>query len=60
MKEKHEIRKGGPRVATVRKLTFFMIITRKGSLIPKVFFGSAGHWINVVLTFVPIISNTED
>ena len=28
---------------------FLMIITRKGSLIPRVFFGSAGHVMNVVL-----------
>jgi len=28
---------------------FLMIITRKGSLIPSVFFGSAGHVMNVVL-----------
>lgn len=41
-------------------LTFLMIMTRKGNLIPKVFFGSAGHWMNVVLTFVPIISRTDD
>jgi hypothetical protein len=26
----------------------------------NVFFGSAGHCMNVVLTLVPIISNTED
>lgn len=39
---------------------FFMIITRKGSLIPKVLLGSAGHVINVVLTFVPSISSTKD
>jgi hypothetical protein len=41
-------------------LTFFIIITRNGSLIASVFFGSAGHWIKVVLTFVPIISRTDD
>ena len=40
--------------------TFFMIITRNGSLIANVFFGSAGHCINVVLTFVPMISRTDD
>jgi len=28
---------------------FLMIITRKGSLIPKVFFDSAGHVMYVVL-----------
>lgn len=27
---------------------------------PKVFLASAGHWINVVLTLVPMISNTDD
>lgn len=39
--------------------TFFIIITRKGSFIPNVFFGSAGHVMNVVLTFVPTISSTR-
>jgi hypothetical protein len=37
-----------------------MIMTRNGSLIPSVFFGSAGHWIKVVLTLVPMISKTDD
>jgi hypothetical protein len=37
-----------------------MIITKKGSLMPNVFFGSAGQEINVVLTLVPMISKTED
>ena len=41
-------------------ITFFIIITRKGSLIPRVFFGSNGAVRNVVVTFVPIISNTLD
>merc|ERR1740127_157550 len=36
------------------KLPFLvMIIKRKGSLIPNVLFGSAGHVMYVVLTFVP-------
>ena len=34
---------------------FLTIITRKGSLMPSVFFGSAGHVTNVVATFVPKI-----
>jgi hypothetical protein len=41
-------------------LTFLIIMTRKGSFMANVFFGSAGHCMNVVLTLVPIISNTED
>jgi hypothetical protein len=36
-----------------------MIITRYGSLIPRVFFGSDGHVINVVETFDEIISKTK-
>ena len=40
--------------------TFLIIITKNGSFIQSVFFGSAGHWINVVLTFVPMISRTDD
>lgn len=39
---------------------FLMIMTRKGSLMPNVFFGSAGQEMKVVLTFVPTISNTRD
>eukprot|EP00001_Collodictyon_triciliatum_P054543 09725_6 len=39
---------------------FFMIMTRKGSLIPRVFCGSAGHVIKFVLTFDPAISRTLD
>lgn len=35
-------------------------MTRKGSLIPKVFFGSAGQVMKFVDTFVPMISSTED
>jgi hypothetical protein len=37
-----------------------MIITRKGSLIPSVFLGSAGHVMKLVDTFVPMISSTDD
>ena len=40
--------------------TFLIIITRNGSLIPKVSRGLTGVEIKVVLTFVPIISNTDD
>lgn len=36
-----------------------MIITRNGNLMPSVFFGSAGHVMYVVLTFVPTISRTK-
>lgn len=39
---------------------FLMIMTRKGNLMPKVFFGSAGQEMKVVLTLVPTISNTRD
>jgi hypothetical protein len=35
-----------------------MIMTKKGSLIPNVYLGSAGALIKFVLTFVPIISKT--
>jgi adenine specific DNA methylase Mod len=41
-------------------LTFLMIITRKGSLIARVFLGSSGHVIKLVLTLVPIISSTDE
>lgn len=37
-----------------------MIITKKGNLMPKVSFGSAGAVIKFVLTLVPIISKTLD
>ena len=37
-----------------------MIMTKKGSLIPRVFLGSDGHVIKVVLTLVPMIYRTED
>jgi hypothetical protein len=40
--------------------TFLIIITRNGSLIPKCCFGFSGLEMYVVLTFVPIISRTED
>lgn len=36
-----------------------MIITKKGNFIPKVFLGSAGHVIYVVLTLLPSISRTR-
>lgn len=39
-------------------ITFFMIITKKGNLIPRVFCGSAGHVTYVVLTLVDMISST--
>ena len=39
---------------------FLMIMTRKGSLMPSVFLGSAGHVMYVVLTMVPTISSTSD
>jgi hypothetical protein len=35
-------------------------MTRNGSLMPNVFFGSAGQVIKLVDTLVPIISRTED
>ena len=35
-------------------------MTKNGSLIPRVSFGLAGAVIKFVLTFVPIISKTED
>lgn len=40
--------------------TFLIIITKKGNLMPSVYFGSAGAVIKFVLTFVPIISKTVD
>lgn len=39
---------------------FLMIITKNGSLIPRVFFASAGQVMYVVLTLVPTISRTND
>lgn len=41
-------------------LRFLMIRTRKGSLMPRVLLGSAGQVMNVVDTFCPIISRTDD
>ena len=42
------------------RCTFLMIMTRKGSLMPKVYFSLTGHVINAVVTLVPIISSTDD
>ena len=39
--------------------TFLMIITRKGSLMPRVLLASAGQVIKLVETLVPMISSTE-
>lgn len=41
-------------------LTFLMIMTKKGSLIPKVLLASAGQVMKLVETLVPMISRTED
>lgn len=41
-------------------ITFLIIITKNGSFIPKVYLGSAGAVIKLVLTLVPIISKTVD
>ena len=41
-------------------LTFLMIMTRKGSLMASVFLGSSGHVMKLVLTFVPMISRTDE
>ena len=41
-------------------LTFLMIMTRKGNLMPRVCFSSAGHVMKAVVTLVPIISSTDD
>ena len=35
-------------------------MTRKGSLIPKVYDSLAGHVINAVVTLVPMIYKTDD
>jgi hypothetical protein len=43
-----------------RGCTFLIIMTRKGSLMPSVFFGSAGHVMKLVETLVPMISRTDD
>lgn len=37
-----------------------MIMTKNGSLIPRVFLGSAGHVRYVVDTLLPQISSTDD
>lgn len=37
-----------------------MIMTKKGNLMPRVYFSLAGHVIYAVVTLVPIISNTDD
>lgn len=42
------------------RLTFLIIITRKGSFIPKVSLGFCGQVMKAVVTLVPIISRTED
>ena len=41
-------------------LTFLMIMTRKGSLIARVFLASQGQLMKLVDTLVPMISSTED
>jgi hypothetical protein len=53
------IRKQIIKTAAAQVLTFLMIITRNGNLIPSVLFFSDGHSMNVVETLVPMISNTE-
>jgi hypothetical protein len=42
------------------KLTFLMIMTRKGSLMPRVYFSFCGQVMKAVVTLVPMISRTED
>ena len=42
----------------LKECTFLMIITKKGSFIPKVLLASAGHVMKLVDTLVPMISNT--
>ena len=37
-----------------------MIMTKKGSLMARVFLGSTGHVMKFVDTLVPMISRTED
>lgn len=39
--------------------TFLIIMTKNGSLIPRVLLASAGQVMKFVETFVPIISKTE-
>ena len=43
-----------------KSLTFLMIMTRKGSLMARVFLGSRGQVMKLVLTLVPMISRTEE
>lgn len=43
-----------------RWITFLIIMTRKGSLMPNVSLGFWGQVIKAVVTLVPIISSTED
>ena len=40
--------------------TFLMIMTRKGSLIPNVYFSFWGQVMKAVVTLVPMISSTDD
>lgn len=40
--------------------TFLMIMTRKGSLMPRVSFSFCGQVTKAVVTLVPMISKTED
>ena len=42
------------------RFTFLMIMTRKGNLMPRVSFSLTGQVMKAVVTFVPIISRTED
>ena len=43
-----------------RGSTFLMIMTRKGSLMPSVYFSTCGQVTKAVVTLVPMISSTED
>jgi hypothetical protein len=40
--------------------TFLMIMTRKGSLMPRVSCSFCGQVMKAVVTLVPMISSTED
>lgn len=44
----------------MENLTFLMIMTRKGSFIPRVSFGLMGQVMKAVVTLVPMISRTDD
>lgn len=44
----------------VMVVTFLMIITRKGSLMPSVSLSFCGQVMKAVVTLVPIISSTDD